>query len=135
PRNESRRAAPASSAPTSRATLDKLRHAMHVGDTICAISTPPGRGGIGVVRISGPDSIKLASDIFRSISGDEIGEPNRARFGSLGAPHSLERIDQAVAPVFRGPRFYPGEDVVELSCHGSPAVLAKVLRLLTDSGA
>jgi len=108
---------------------------MLVGDTICAISTPPGRGGIGVIRLSGPDALQFALDVFRAPPGSAFDNPNRAQLGSIVDPRTGIKIDQAVATWFKAPRSYTGEDVVELSCHGSPPVLAQVLELLTTRGA
>jgi tRNA modification GTPase len=104
-------------------------------DTIAAISTPPGRGGIGVVRLSGPASLDIAAAIFHSRSGAKVGKPNRAHFGRIIDPTATEPIDEAVVTYFKAPHSYTGEDVVELSCHGSPIVLARVLALAIDRGA
>ena len=112
-------------------------------DTIAAISTPPGRGGIGVVRLSGPASLDIAAAVFRSerlspqslvLSHTRLA-PNRAQFGHIIDPASSQPIDQAVLTYFKAPRSYTGEDVVELSCHGSPVILRRVLELLTARGA
>jgi len=112
-------------------------------DTIAAISTPPGRGGIGVVRLSGPTSLDIAAAVFRSerlspqssVLSPATLEPNRAQFGHIIDPASSEPIDQAVFTYFKAPRSYTGEDIVELSCHGSPVILRRVLELLTARGA
>ncbi len=104
-------------------------------DTIAAISTPAGRGGIGVVRLSGPDSIKIAASFFRAQSTKGPGVPNRAQFGKLFDPATDELIDEVVLTYFKAPHSYSGEDVVEISCHGSPIILARVLQLSVDRGA
>src|SRR5262249_3924099 len=104
-------------------------------DTITAVSTPPGRGGIGVVRLSGPDSLEIVSFIFRAESGGPIGVANRAQFGHVFDPKTGERIDEAVLTYFKAPHSYTGEDVVELSCHGSPLVLRRILEILIARGA
>src|SRR5262245_19976818 len=104
-------------------------------DTISAISTPPGRGGIGVVRLSGPGSLEIAASIFRSQSGAPIGEPNRAQFGRVIDPGNNEVIDEAVLTHFKVPHSHTGEDVVEISCHGSPIILGRVLQLAVERGA
>jgi tRNA modification GTPase len=106
---------------------------MFKGDTIAAISTPPGRGGIGIIRLSGADAHTIASRIFRtSVSSFK---PNQAQFGRIFDPASDNLIDEAILTWFKAPHSYTGEDVVELSCHGSPVVLRKVLELVTTSGA
>src|SRR5687767_9669259 len=103
-------------------------------DTIVAIATPLGEGGLGVVRLSGPDALKLAPQFFHS----------RQRHLEEAPSHTLthgwisdgaEPIDEAVAAVFRRPHSYTGEDVVEFSCHGSPAVLTAVVDLAVRYGA
>jgi tRNA modification GTPase len=113
-------------------------------DTIAAISTPPGRGGLGVVRLSGPASLDIASSLFRSegplspqssVLSPSTPEPNRAQFGYIIDPATSQPIDQAVVTYFKAPRSYTGEDVVELSCHGSPVILRRVLELVTRKGA
>ena len=108
---------------------------MNRGDTIAAISTPPGRGGIGIVRLSGADSLEIAATIFQSESLASIGQPNRAQFGHITDAATGEKVDEALLTYFRAPHSYTGEDVVEMSCHGSPVVLARVLELLIGRGA
>ena len=94
-------------------------------DTIVAIATPPGRGGIGVVRISGPDADRIA----RELTG-------RARpFKQRRATFSKIAADQVVVTYFQAPASYTGEDVVELSAHGSPVVLNAIVRAAIDAGA
>ncbi len=104
-------------------------------DTIVAISTPPGRGGIGIVRLSGLDSQNIAASIFRSDSLPNNWEPNRVLFGHIIDFTKQELIDEAILIYFKAPRSYTGEDVVELSCHGSPLILGRVLRMAVDAGA
>jgi tRNA modification GTPase len=106
---------------------------MFKGDTIAAISTPPGRGGIGVVRLSGADALEIASSIFRASA--QPFKPNQARFGRLFDPADNDLIDEAILTYFKAPHSYTGEEVVEFSCHGSPVVLRRVLELVTARGA
>ncbi len=108
---------------------------MFSDDTIAAISTPPGRGGIGVVRLSGTTSLHIAASIFRSESNINLDIPNRARFGRLIDPASGELVDEVILSYFKAPHSYSGEDVVEISCHGSPILLRRVLQLAIDRGA
>jgi tRNA modification GTPase len=107
---------------------------MFHGDTIVAISTPPGRGGIGIVRLSGPETLSIARQLFHPNSGS-FGDPNRAAYGLIIDSERGESADSAVATFFRSPHSYTGEDVVELSCHGSPVVLGRVLALALTRGA
>lgn len=100
-------------------------------DTIVAIATPPGRGGLGVVRLSGPDATGIADALLGRTTPLE---PRRATFARL-APDGEIAGDEVVAIRFPGPRSYTGEDVVEISAHGSPVVLAGLLRRAVDAGA
>jgi tRNA modification GTPase len=106
---------------------------MNADDTITAVSTPPGRVGIGVVRISGPSSLEIASALFLADSPDPILQPNRAYVGRVMSAGA--QLDRAVLTYFKGPHSYTGEDVVELSCHGSPVILAQVIELTLTAGA
>ena len=108
---------------------------MYSGDTIAAISTPAGRGGIGVVRLSGPASLEIASRIFHPESHSPIDTPNRTQLGRIIDAATGEHVDQAILTYFKAPRSYTGEDVVELSCHGSPVILARVLEMVMSGGA
>jgi tRNA modification GTPase len=105
-------------------------------DTIVALATPPGRGGIGVVRLSGNRACEIARAL---IAGGLDLEPRRATLVRVtAAPYagaSAVAIDEAVATFFPAPTSYSGEDVVELSVHGSPVVAAEVIRAATVSGA
>jgi len=107
---------------------------MFKGDTIAAISTPPGRGGIGVVRLSGPAALDIADSIFETDS-EAAAAPNRAVFGRIRDPESGEVVDEIIRTYFKAPHSYTGEDVVELSCHGSPVILGRVLGLAASRGA
>jgi tRNA modification GTPase len=105
---------------------------LNLDDTIVAIATPPGRGGIGVVRLSGSDSRGIASAMLRL--SHEL-EANRALFGELIEPVTRERIDEVVVTFFAKPHSYTSDDVVEISAHGSPVVLRHVVELATAAGA
>ena len=99
-------------------------------DTIVAIATPPGRGGIGVVRVSGPD----AADIALALTGrDRPLEARHATFVRLRG--GAAAIDQAVVTFFPAPHSYTGEDVLEISAHGSPVLLRAILDAAMRSGA
>lgn len=107
---------------------------MNLDDTIVAIATPPGRGGIGVVRLSGPESNSIAARMLH-LSGGQALEPNHAAFGELIEIESGERIDEVVVTCFAAPHSYTTDDVVEISCHGSPVVLRRVLEIAITLGA
>ena len=107
---------------------------MHLDDTIVAIATPPGRGGIGVVRLSGPEARDIASPMLRLAHDHEL-EAGRAHFGELIDPATGERVDEVVATFFAKPHSYTTDDVVEISCHGSPVVLRHVVEMAIAAGA
>lgn len=107
-------------------------------NTIAAISTPQGVGGIGVIRISGEDATKIADKIFVPFVGEKSNCLQRlkgytAKYGKIS--YNNEDIDEAVALVFKAPHSYTGEDVVEISCHGGIFLVRRVLRAILDSGA
>lgn len=87
------------------------------------------------MRLSGPDSLKIATAFFRSESEAESGVPNRAQFGRVIDPATGELVDEVILTYFKAPHSYTGEDIVEISCHGSPIVLARVLQLAIERGA
>lgn len=104
-------------------------------DTIAAIATPPGRGALGVVRLSGPSAVGLAAP-FLALQRFEALSVLPARRAALAVFHREgRRLDQVVVTVFRHPHSYTGEDLVEISCHGGGAVLRQVVACLLSAGA
>ena len=108
-------------------------------DTICALATAPG-GAIGIIRISGPQSLEILSHVFRG-KGDVMSYPaNTIHYGHIvpllqeGPGEVSEVIDEVMVSIFRAPHSYTGEDSVEISCHGSRYILNKVLALLIENG-
>jgi tRNA modification GTPase len=109
-------------------------------ETIVAISTPPGRGGIGIVRVSGPRAVEMATALVRLRHGMEHAQ---ARFGEIytmpeageGESQEPAKLDECVVTYFAGPRSYTGEDLVEISAHGSPVVLEMLVRMALQQGA
>lgn len=102
-------------------------------DTIAAVATPAGEGGIGIVRLSGPDSLSILGRIFApALAG--AWRPYRMRYGRLVTPEG-ETLDEALAVFMRGPRSYTAEDVGEISCHGGPLVVRRALELAIRHGA
>lgn len=102
-------------------------------DTIVALATPPGRGALGIVRISGPRSLDIVCAIAHR---RRPLEPRRATLTRIRADGpTAGAVDRVVATYFQAPHSYTGEDVVELSAHGSPAVLRTIVRLAVDAGA
>lgn len=103
-------------------------------DTIVAVATPPGRGGLGIVRLSGSDAVRIAEGLLASRTPLR---PRVATFATLSGPLNGPPIarDEVVATWFRRPASYTGEDVVEISAHGSPVVLQSIVRRAIDAGA
>jgi tRNA modification GTPase len=101
-------------------------------DTICAIATPPGMGGIGIIRVSGPLAFKT-SGLFLEASRP-LEKKRRLLFQKFIHPHSKEILDEGLLLAMPGPHSYTGEDVVEFHLHGSPSLLAHLLELLIESG-
>lgn len=101
-------------------------------DTIIALSTPPGEGAIGVIRLSGPEAITKVDAVFRGRNLTKV-DGHTAHYGKIEDSDG-RIIDECVATVFRAPRSYTREDIVELSCHGSPYILEQVIQLLTSRG-
>ncbi len=106
---------------------------MHT-DIIAAIATPPGEGGIGIVRISGAGAIELAERVFQRRSKKPL-RSHRVYYGAIEDPNTGEVLDRALLIPFRAPHSYTGEDTAELHCHGSPYLLRRVLELVCHCGA
>ena len=104
-------------------------------DTIIAVSTPPGEGGIGILRLSGGNALDVARRIFRAKKKSGRMTAQLAVFGNLFDFESGEALDDAYLLYFPGPHSYTRENVVEISCHGSPAVLEEGLKLGVRAGA
>jgi tRNA modification GTPase len=104
-------------------------------DTIVAISTPPGRGGIGIVRLSGPEAASIAVQLVRLRQPLEHGRTRLADVLDSGFGKEAGRIDEALVSWFAAPHSYTAEDVVEIAAHGSPVVLDLLLRRALDRGA
>jgi tRNA modification GTPase len=112
-------------------------HTRQDNDTIAAISTPLGEGGIGVVRISGPEAIAFSDSLFRPFKGEipSLCKSHTVHYGSIRHPASGETADEVLLTVMRSPNTYTAEDIVEVSCHGGRMSLKKVLELYLDAGA
>jgi len=105
-------------------------------DTICAISTPPGNGAIAVIRLSGSNALTIAEKVFQPSKKGKIlsnQKANTIHHGLIKEDDTI--IDDVMVNIFRSPNSYTGEDVVEISCHGSLYIQKKTLEILTNSGA
>lgn len=106
-----------------------------INSTIAAISSGLTEAGISVIRISGPDAIGIGEKVFRSVSGKKLADMSGYTCALGKAISNKCAIDECIATVFRAPRSYTGEDVVELSCHGGIAVTRDILRAVLEAGA
>jgi len=106
-------------------------------ETICAISTPIGEGGIGIIRLSGPKSIAIVDRLFRRRPSGPLHHvaTHTVHYGRLMEPLTGEVVDEVLVTVMRAPRTYTREDIVEINAHGGPLLLRRILGLLTDQGA
>lgn len=103
-----------------------------MSNTICAISTPYGSGGIAVVRVSGEQAITIVGSLFRGRTDLREAKANTAHYGEI--IRGGEVLDEVVVMVFRAPHSFTGEDTVEISCHGSMYIQQELLRWLVDAG-
>ena len=110
---------------------------MSIDDTIAAISTAVGEGGIGIVRLSGEESLNILNRVFRSIKGKET--LNMAsytmRYGHIIDPETKDTIDEVIVNYMKAPNTYTREDIVEINCHGGIVAVKKILSILLKSGA
>ncbi len=108
---------------------------MQENNIITAISTPSGTGGIAVIRLSGNGCISLVDSVFKSPSGSKLTaqKPNTIHFGSVYKGEAV--LDEVLVSIFKTPHSFTGEDVVEISCHGSTYIQQSILQLLISKGA
>jgi len=104
-------------------------------DTIAAVSTPPGEGGIGIIRISGPGALECAQKVFIPAGGQKGPFAERRLHYGLMKDAQGRELDNGCMVLMKGPRSYTGQDVVELHCHGSMLVLHEVLASVLETGA
>ncbi|MGL4393247.1 MAG: tRNA uridine-5-carboxymethylaminomethyl(34) synthesis GTPase MnmE [Fusobacteriaceae bacterium] len=104
-------------------------------DTIAAISTPRGEGGIGIVRISGTDSLKILGKVFKPTSMKNINEIKNHTINHGYVINNNETVDEVLVSIMKGTKTYTGEDIVEINCHGGFIITEKVLELVLRHGA
>ena len=108
----------------------------NLSDTIAAIATPPGYGGIGIVRISGPDAFAIVLPLLRRPGGETALPPSHTlTYGHIVAPDTQEILDETLVAFMRAPHTYTREDVVEIQGHGGPLILQRIVRLALARGA
>lgn len=105
---------------------------MHLHDTICALSTPPGRGALALIRMSGPEAYAILQAVFKSKTFRKELTPHRAYFGEIRDDDQW--IDEVLVIYFKKPHSFTGEDMVEISCHGSSYIQKRILELLIRKG-
>lgn len=109
---------------------------MYREDTITAIATPSGEGGVGIIRLSGPDAERIAATVFvRSQGKNGKLKSRRLYHGTIREPKTEKVLDEVLLTVMRKPQSYTGEDVVEVHCHGGVFVVRRVLALMLSQGA
>lgn len=107
---------------------------LHPKDTIAAIATPLGEGGLAIIRISGPAAVTIADKVFRGKKPLRDAPGFTVHYGTIHTTRN-EMVDQVLATVFRAPHSYTGEDAVEFSCHGGMLVAHRVLESVLETGA
>lgn len=105
-----------------------------LNDTIAAISTPLGEGGIAVIRVSGDEAVPLVERIFRSKTKLSVAETHTVHYGFIIEPASAQKVEEVLVTLMKAPRSFTMEDVVEVSCHGGIVSVKKVLDLLLQQG-
>jgi len=108
----------------------------NLNDTIAAIATPPGYGGIGIVRVSGADAFAMVLPLLRRLSGDTSLPPSHTlTYGHIVVPETQEILDETLVAFMRAPHTYTREDVVEIQGHGGPLILQRIARQVLAMGA
>jgi tRNA modification GTPase len=110
-----------------------VRNLYNLEDTICACATPPGKGGIAVLRLSGPKSLAIGEAICTNLKSESI-DSHRALLSKFLDPNGLV-LDEGLVTFFKGPRSYTGEDSLEISCHGNPVIVRGILNTMVSHGA
>lgn len=109
-----------------------INNPIHQQEAICALATPSGVGAIGVIRVSGLNSISIVNEIFKGKNLNLV-ESHTAHFGTIQSESEL--IDEVLVTVFKTPKSFTKEDSVEISCHGSDYIIKQILKLLIKKGA
>ncbi len=104
-------------------------------DTIVAASTPPGKAALSLIRLSGPESFELLKRIFKKGGKKSFPLPYSAYYGSLIDPDDGSTVDKVVLTSFVAPNSFTGENTVEISCHGNPVLVSRILAILIKAGA
>lgn len=103
-------------------------------DTIVALATPSGAGAVAIIRMSGKDAISIASEVFQSVSGKDISKQKTHTIHLGTIVDGTKIYDQVLVSIFKNPNSYTGEDVIEISCHGSTFIQQQIIQLLLRKG-
>jgi tRNA modification GTPase len=103
-------------------------------DTIVALATPSGAGAVAIIRMSGKDAITIASEVFQSVSGKDISKQKTHTIHLGTIVDGTKIYDQVLVSIFKNPNSYTGEDVIEISCHGSTFIQQQIIQLLLRKG-
>lgn len=103
-------------------------------DTIAAISTPPGEGGISIVRISGEEALDVAKNVYRGKNLDKVAS-NTINYGHIVDPSTNQEVDEVMLSIMRAPHTYTKEDIIEINCHGGIVATNRILQLVLSNGA
>lgn len=107
---------------------------MIYNDTIVALATPSGSGAVAIIRMSGKNAISIASDVFQSVSGKELAKQKTHTIHLGTIVDDTKIYDQVLVSIFKNPNSYTGEDVIEISCHGSTFIQQQIIQLLLRKG-
>lgn len=113
--------------------MDFIHHPYRSGETIAAIATPPGEGGVAIIRISGDRSLEVADRVFSGAVESYVS--HTAHFGQVVNSCGGEHVDDVLLLVMHGPRSYTGDNTVEIHCHGGSLITRRVLEVVLDAGA
>ncbi len=106
-----------------------------IEETIAAVVTAPGMGSVGIIRLSGPESVAIAEKVYGGRGRLAQAESHTIHYGKVVEPQTQKVVDEALFMLMRAPHSFTGEDVVEIQCHGGTVVMRRILQLLLDNGA
>ena len=107
---------------------------MIYNDTIVALATPSGSGAVAIIRMSGKNAITIASEVFQSVSGKNLIKQKTHTIHLGTIVDGTKIYDQVLVSIFKNPNSYTGEDVIEISCHGSVFIQQQIIQLLLRKG-
>ena len=112
-----------------------IQNKMIPQETIVALATPSGAGAIAIIRLSGKEAITITAEVFQSVSGKDITKQKTHTIHLGHIVDGTKIYDQVLLSIFKGPNSYTGENVIEISCHGSTFIQQQIIQLLLRKGA